>query len=277
MELSNEDVTKEFQMEEKQFNRQLLANSLRKMAPSADDFIKLRTKFLKNYSVLSICSYILGVGDRHLDNFLFNYKTGDILPIDFGYSFGFAIGLNVPELIPFRLTQNFQELCHPLGISGVFRNSMIYALRSLRISTNNILDCCEVFVRDPLIDWIKSAKNKEKETNEQVMEGNPLHVPMITEIDKFSWYPRRKIDIVEKKLRGYKCTDILIEELKDTRHWKENYIEKLKDVVSGDPRGFRYNIKKKLLPIGEQVDCLLDLAQDPNILGRTWTYWSPYA
>lgn len=38
--------------------------------------------------VLSIAGYILGIGDRHLENYLINLKNGEIIAIDFGYSFG---------------------------------------------------------------------------------------------------------------------------------------------------------------------------------------------
>lgn len=30
------------------------------------------------------------------------------------------------------------------------------------------------------------------------------------------------------------------------------------------------------LDVDEQVDCLIDQAKDPNILGRTWAGWEPY-
>jgi len=33
---------------------------------------------------------------------------------------------------------------------------------------------------------------------------------------------------------------------------------------------------KKVLDEDEQVDCLIEMARDPNILGRTWIGWSPY-
>jgi len=34
----------------------------------------------------------LGIGDRHLENFLINYQTGELVGIDFGFSFGAGIG-----------------------------------------------------------------------------------------------------------------------------------------------------------------------------------------
>ena len=276
LELPRDKILEEFEKEEKSFPRNLLQSSLRKMASSADYYIKLRTKFLKNYSVLSLCGYILGVGDRHLDNFLFNYKKGDILTIDFGYSFGFAVGLYVPELMPFRLTQNIQELCHPLGINGIYRNSMIYTLKALRICKNNLLDCCEVFVKDPLIDWIKLAKQKDK--GFQQGNINQVEIGEEDDMEKLSWYPRKKIDIVEQKLRGVLCTEILIEELKDTKHGGEKYFDNLKSVVNGVQGNVRWEMKGSGVgTIGDQVDCLIDLSQDPNVLGRAWSLWSPFA
>ena len=103
---------------------------------------------------------MLGVGDRHLDNFLFDTSRGNVIPIDFGYSFGFGVGLPVPEILPFRMTQNFQELCYPLGINGMFRNSMILTLKALKANRHILIDTCEVFVRDPVMDWVKAAKAK---------------------------------------------------------------------------------------------------------------------
>ena len=68
--------------------------------------------------------------------------------------------MHIPELMPFRLTQNFQELMYPLGVEGLFRSSMIFAMKAMRIQKYVIIDTCEVFIRDPLIDWVKHAKSK---------------------------------------------------------------------------------------------------------------------
>jgi len=56
-------------------------------------------------AVFSIASYLIGIGDRHLDNFLIDTTDGEVLGIDFGIAFGSGIHLDHPELIPFRLTK----------------------------------------------------------------------------------------------------------------------------------------------------------------------------
>jgi DNA-dependent protein kinase catalytic subunit len=55
-------------------------------------------------AVFSIASYLLGIGDRHLENFLVDTSDGEVLGIDFGIAFGSGVSLSVPELMPFRLT-----------------------------------------------------------------------------------------------------------------------------------------------------------------------------
>ena len=56
-------------------------------------------------ATFSIASYLIGVGDRHLENFLVDTTDGEVLGIDFGHAFGSAMHLVTPELMPFRLTR----------------------------------------------------------------------------------------------------------------------------------------------------------------------------
>jgi len=58
-----------------------------------------KQNFINSYSSLSISNYILGIGDRHLENFLYNRKDGWIISIDFGVSFNNWIFLPIPELV----------------------------------------------------------------------------------------------------------------------------------------------------------------------------------
>lgn len=52
--------------------------------------------------------WLLGVGDRHLDNILFDNRTGELVHIDYNVVFERGRQLRVPEIVPFRLTQSMQ-------------------------------------------------------------------------------------------------------------------------------------------------------------------------
>ncbi|KAI8851462.1 hypothetical protein BC829DRAFT_117003 [Chytridium lagenaria] len=91
--------------------RSYLREFLSKLSASPEAFFDMRTNFANSLSALNICSYLLGIGDRHLDNFLVDLKIGKIIGIDFGHAFGSATEvLPVPELVPFRLTKQMERL-----------------------------------------------------------------------------------------------------------------------------------------------------------------------
>lgn len=60
------------------------------MCVNPETFFNVRQQFVGSYSAVCASGYILGIGDRHLDNLLINTKTAKIIGIDFGYVFGTA-------------------------------------------------------------------------------------------------------------------------------------------------------------------------------------------
>lgn len=74
--------------------------------------------------------------------------------IDFGYSFCASVELPIPELIPFRLTRSFLDLTKPLGENGSFKRCMLACYEALRKKMHLIVDYCDVFVEDPLVEWV---------------------------------------------------------------------------------------------------------------------------
>ena len=42
----------------------------------------------RSLAVMSVVGYVLGLGDRHLDNILLNFSTGEVVHIDYGVCFG---------------------------------------------------------------------------------------------------------------------------------------------------------------------------------------------
>ncbi|ORY80157.1 hypothetical protein LY90DRAFT_664604 [Neocallimastix californiae] len=125
--------------------------------------------YSRSLAVMSIIGYIIGLGDRHLDNILIDFDTGEVIHIDYNVCFEKGKKLCVPETVPFRLTQNLQAALGVYGIEGPFRIACESVLSVLRSNKEILMTILEAFIYDPLVDWSNDYKrNKEK----QLMELN---------------------------------------------------------------------------------------------------------
>lgn len=70
-----------------------------------------RKVFIKSCAAYSVISYVLGVGDRHLDNLLVS-KSGNFLHVDFGFMFG-----NDPKPVPVTV-RVAEEMVLAMGKEG---------------------------------------------------------------------------------------------------------------------------------------------------------------
>jgi len=84
---------------------------------SADSshWYSLVKSFTESVAVMSVIGYILGLGDRHLDNLLMDLNRGEIIHIDYNICFEKGKNLRIPEQVPCRLTQNIVSL---FGLTG---------------------------------------------------------------------------------------------------------------------------------------------------------------
>lgn len=76
----------------------------------------LTRRFSASTAVMTIIGFLIGLGDRHLDNLLLDLATGEIVHIDYNVCFEKGTQLRVPETVPARLTPN---VVAALGITGV--------------------------------------------------------------------------------------------------------------------------------------------------------------
>ncbi|XP_076757575.1 serine/threonine-protein kinase Smg1 isoform X3 [Xylocopa sonorina] len=117
----------------------------------------------KNYSysvaVMSIIGYIIGLGDRHLDNVLVDLNTGEVVHIDYNVCFEKGKTLRVPEKVPFRMTPNIRTALGVTGVEGIFRLACEHTLRVMRRGRETLLTLLEAFIYDPLVDWRAGADN----------------------------------------------------------------------------------------------------------------------
>lgn len=235
-------------------------SAFRKISANTESFCALRENFIKSFAILCVCQWILGVGDRHLSNFLISLKNGKVLGIDFGHAFGTATQfLPVPELVPFRLTPHIIALMEPLGEKGIFREVMVHSLEALRKNSSALLSTMNVFIEEPSLDWIENAsRNGEAATGA-------------------TWDPAQKLEQVKRKLNGAKSTDIMVEDLRAGHQARRNYMEAYINLVLGLPdHDARARFQDNILSAEDQIDCLIDHATDYNLLGRMFEGWTPW-
>ena len=112
----------------------------------------------------SMVGHVVGIGDRHPNNILFDYRTGDLVHIDFGIVFDQGRVLRVPELVPFRLTRDMVAVLGCLGTCGPFQRCCEATLEVLRRNSALVTAITEVFVHDPVYHW-SLDKRKARQTD----------------------------------------------------------------------------------------------------------------
>ncbi|CAA2970673.1 serine threonine- kinase SMG1-like [Olea europaea subsp. europaea] len=126
----------------------------------ASEGFKAFSSKLKRYSgslaAMSIVGHILGLGDRHLDNILIDFCSGDIVHIDYNVCFDKGHRLKIPEIVPFRLTQTIEAALGLTGVEGTFRANCEAVLGVLKKNKDIVLMLLEVFVWDPLVEWTRA-------------------------------------------------------------------------------------------------------------------------
>ncbi|KAF9416916.1 hypothetical protein BGZ94_010081, partial [Podila epigama] len=244
-----------------------LRYAIARLASSPEAFLKLRSEFAKSLAAINVCSYILGIGDRHLENFLLDMSNGCLIPIDFGHAFGSATEvLPVPELAPFRLTRQLELFLSPLGSKGLLEHPMVCIMRALQDKKEVILNTMDVFVKEPLLDWRKFAMNQAKELKKQGADMESF------EIDEEStapphWYLKQKMDIARLKLERGNPSHLTVKELA-MGHANKPYLAALSKIAKGTPASARAQHGERCSTVQGQVACLLDMATDKDVLGR---------
>ncbi|KAJ3150478.1 hypothetical protein HDU86_006651 [Geranomyces michiganensis] len=258
-------------------NEPYLARWMHKLAASPEAFLTIRATFAKSLAALSICSYLLGIGDRHLENFLIDMGTGQLVGIDFGHAFGSATTiLPIPELVPFRLTRQLELALIPLGTSVLLENTMVNVLTALREGKDALLNVLNIFVKEPLMEWRKFAL---KQAQKQGKSGSAILASTEASLYAPEWYSQQKLDIAKRKLDGDNPAHIMAQEL-EWGHGTATWFKAARDVLlaTASPlENRRAQIGPTCKTVKEQVECLIDQATDPNILGRMYLGWSGWS
>eukprot|EP00126_Sphaerothecum_destruens_P012111 Sdes_comp20982_c0_seq10m19359 len=118
-----------------------------------------RISYSSTLAVMSIVGYIVGLGDRHGENILFDSTTGECMHVDLNCLFNKGETFDIPEVVPFRLTHNMTDALGLTGYEGLFRKTCQVTLRVLRSECDSLMSVLKPFIHDPLLDWTKSQKH----------------------------------------------------------------------------------------------------------------------
>lgn len=141
------------------------------MFPEPEAWFAARLRYTRSCAVMSIVGHVLGLGDRHGENILFEEGNGGTFHVDFNCLFDKGLTFEKPELVPFRLTHNMVDAFGAYGYEGPFRKSCELTLNILRQHEDTLMTILETFLYDPTTDFIGPKKKKKTNIVPDTPEG----------------------------------------------------------------------------------------------------------
>ncbi|XP_062423249.1 serine-protein kinase ATM [Rhea pennata] len=207
-----------------------------------------RLAYTRSVATSSIVGYILGLGDRHVQNILIDEQTAELVHIDLGVAFEQGKILPTPETVPFRLTRDIVDGMGITGVEGVFRRCCEKTMDVMRNSQEALLTIVQVLLYDPLFDWtmnpLKALYLQQRPEDEADMSSTLNADPQEC---------NRKASSDDQSFN--KVAERVLMRLQ----------EKLKGVEEGT-----------VLSVGGQVNLLIQQAMDPKNLSRLFPGWKPW-
>ncbi|KAM3088202.1 serine/threonine-protein kinase M1, variant 2 [Clarireedia jacksonii] len=130
--------------------------------PEPSAWFTARLRYTRSCAVMSMVGTILGLGDRHTENILFEEGNGGTFHVDFNCLFDKGLTFAKPERVPFRLTHNMIDAMGMYGYEGPFRKSAELTLKLLRQHEETLMTILEAFVYDPTLDLMKKSEKDKK-------------------------------------------------------------------------------------------------------------------
>ena len=153
-----------------------------------------RQLYTRSCAVISMVGYVVGLGDRHGENILYDATSGETVHVDFNCLFNKGETFETPERVPFRLTQNMVEAFGANGVEGGYRKSCETTLAVLRAERDALKSVLTTFIYDPLVEW-NNSKGKRPAQGAATELSNDIAVATIKSIES-------RLRGVDKRTRG---------------------------------------------------------------------------
>jgi serine/threonine-protein kinase ATR len=158
--------------------------------PEPIQWFNARSNYTKTHAVMCINGYLLGLGDRHAANILMDSSNGDLIHIDYNMLFEQGTMLKIKERVPFRLTHNMVDAMGIGGTEGLFKETCMITLETLRANHDLLMNLVETFIQEPLIQF--NPQWRVSETVHRKLKGYEVVQPVREQTD-----PLKKVPVVE--------------------------------------------------------------------------------
>ncbi|CAF1289857.1 unnamed protein product [Rotaria sordida] len=217
--------------------------------------------YAKSVATSSIVGYIVGLGDRHVQNILIDTQTAEVIHIDLGVAFDQGKMLPIPESIPFRLTRDIIDGLGICGTEGLFKKSCEITLELMRQYADALITIIEVFLYDPLYQWQLSPQ-KALQLQQQFDKTNDSVASSLTRFSgKGSMLPPSS-SATSSNIGGESVTT-------DTNKMAERLLLGLRQKLQGVERLNQMTIKA-------HVNMLIQEATSIENLSQLFAGWQPY-
>lgn len=139
--------------------------------PEPSAWFAARLRYTRSCAVMSMVGTVLGLGDRHTENVLFEEGNGGTFHVDFNCLFEKGKTFARPERVPFRLTHNMVDAMGMYGYEGPFRKSSELTIKLIRQHEETLMTILEAFIYDPTLDLMKRADKKKRESTSGGMQS----------------------------------------------------------------------------------------------------------
>lgn len=214
-------------------------------------WLERRLAYTRSVATSSIVGYIVGLGDRHIQNILIDEQTAELVHIDLGVAFEQGKILPTPETVPFRLSRDIVDGMGISGVEGVFRRCCEKTMEVMRSSQEALLTIVEVLLYDPLFDWTM----------------NPLKAFYLQQHDE-----QAELNATLNTTPGGDELDGHRKASSDSQSFNkvaERVLLRLQEKLKGVEEG-------TVLSVGGQVNLLIQQAMDPKNLSRLFSGWQAW-
>ena len=139
--------------------RQLLAQEFWTQSADAHEWWRKTQSYARSAAVMSMLGYVIGLGDRHLDNILIDFRSGELVHIDYNVCFEKGLRLKIPETVPFRMTHTMQAALGPEATTNAckMRHTPTHIPYCVHVSMSPSLRIC---VRVPRVGGARPKRRR---------------------------------------------------------------------------------------------------------------------